>query len=287
MRVAALLLAVAACGGGGPPAPKVAPTPVTAVAQSASSQEIDSLWTRAQRAIRNGKWNDAVKHLDRALLEFAPGDGRASQAHFLLGEAHFATGSQLTAAREFRKVSDETPNDPLAARGAAPSGRCLRRSLAPSGARPVLRPDRARDLSGVAESVSRWQRRPSGPRTAIDDLKERFAYKEYKAALYYFRLKAYDSAILYLKDVVATYPRASVAPAALIKLVQAYRNLGYKEDVQETCGYIRRFHPETPRACARSVPPIPPRPAEGDDRPSWRIVRSGSPRTSDRRAGRG
>ncbi len=61
----------------------------------------------------------------------------------------------------------------------------------------------------------------------------------------YMRLKAYDSAILYLKDLVATYPRASVAPAALIKLVQAYRTLGYKEDVQETCGYIKRFHPKT------------------------------------------
>ena len=58
-----------------------------------------------------------------------------------------------------------------------------------------------------------------------------------------FRLKAYDSAILYLKGVVATYPRAAIAPEALIKLVEAYRKVGYREDVQETCGYIRRFHP--------------------------------------------
>ena len=66
------------------------------------------------------------------------------------------------------------------------------------------------------------------------------------------RLKAYDSAILYLKDLVATYPRSSVAPDALLHLVQAYRTLGYKEDVQETCGYIRRFHADAPgvaRAC--------------------------------------
>ena len=62
------------------------------------------------------------------------------------------------------------------------------------------------------------------------------------------RLKAYDSAILYLKDLVATYPRSAVAPDALIQLVQAYRTLGYKEDVEETCGYIRRFHAEAPGA---------------------------------------
>ena len=47
---------------------------------------------------------------------------------------------------------------------------------------------------------------------------------------------------------MATYPRAAVVPEALVKLVQAYKTLGYREDVQETCGYIRRFHPRTPGA---------------------------------------
>jgi hypothetical protein len=35
-------------------------------------------------------------------------------------------------------------------------------------------------------------------------------------------------------------------PEALVKLVQAYQKLGYREDVQETCGYIKRFHPKAP-----------------------------------------
>jgi outer membrane protein assembly factor BamD (BamD/ComL family) len=65
--------------------------------------------------------------------------------------------------------------------------------------------------------------------------------------MFYFRLKAYDSAILYLKDVVATYPKAAIVPEALVKLVQAYKALGYREDVQETCGYIHRFHPRAPQ----------------------------------------
>jgi outer membrane protein assembly factor BamD (BamD/ComL family) len=66
--------------------------------------------------------------------------------------------------------------------------------------------------------------------------------------MFYFRLKAYDSAVLYLKDLVATYPKTAVVPDALVKLVQAYAKLGYREDVQETCGYIRRFHPKAPGA---------------------------------------
>jgi hypothetical protein len=39
-----------------------------------------------------------------------------------------------------------------------------------------------------------------------------------------------------------------VAPDALVKLVQAYKTLGYREDVEETCDYIRRFHPKAPGA---------------------------------------
>jgi len=54
---------------------------------------------------------------------------------------------------------------------------------------------------------------------------------------------------------VATYPRADIAPEALIKLVQAYSRLGYREDVQETCGYIRRFHPRAP-GTAEVCPPV-------------------------------
>ena len=241
--LATILLALAACKGAGPPAPKVTPTPVTAVSQAASKQEVDSLWTKAQRAIRSGKWSDAVKGLDRALLEFQPGDSRAVQAHFFLGEAHFAMGSQLTAAREFRKVSDETPNDPLAAEALLRAGD----AYADLWRRPELDPSYGQTaLATYQELLNRYPGGSPAKRAQerIDDLKERFAYKEYKAALYYFRLKAYDSAILYLKDLVATYPRASVAPAALIKLVQAYRTLGYKEDVRETCGYLKRFHPK-------------------------------------------
>ena len=58
---------------------------------------------------------------------------------------------------------------------------------------------------------------------------------------------------------VGTFTRPvleQLAPDALIHLVQAYRTLGYKEDVQETCGYIRRFHPRVP-GLAKSCPVSP------------------------------
>ena len=116
--------------------------------------------------------------------------------------------------------------------------------------RPELDPSYGQTaLATYQELLNRYSGSPAAARaqTRIEDLQERFAYKEYRAALYYFKLQAYDSAILYLKDVVATSPRAAVAPDALLKLVEAYRRLGYQEDVRETCGYLRRFHPNSLR----------------------------------------
>jgi outer membrane protein assembly factor BamD len=249
-----LVLGVTACGGS-TPEPRAAPTPVSRVSEASSRGEIDTLWARAQEAVRRGKWGDALKYLDRVLLEFPPGDPRATQAHMFVGEAQFAMGSHLQAAREFRKVSDDTPNDPLAPEALLRVGDVY----ADLWRRPELDPSYGQtSLATYQELLNRYPGTTAAKRAQerIDDLQERFATKEYKAALYYMRLKAFDSAILYLKDLVATYPRSAVAPDALIHLVQAYRTLGYKEDVQETCGYIRRFHAKAPgvgRACPDSA----------------------------------
>jgi len=206
---------------------------------------LNSLWQRTEAAVRHGKWADAAKLVDRLLLEFPPGDSRIARAHFYLADAYYAQGRHLEAAREFRKASDETPNDPIAPEALLRLGDVY----SDLWRRPELDPTYGQTaLATYQELLNRYPNAAAAKRAQvrIDELNERFAYKTYKSAMFYFRLKAYDSAILYLKDLVATYPRAAVVPEALVKLVQAYKTLGYREDVQETCGYIRRFHPRTP-----------------------------------------
>jgi outer membrane assembly lipoprotein YfiO len=244
--LAGAILLAAACGGGRTAADRAAsPAPVSAA--GANPAAIDSLWRQSEHAVRLGKWGEAQTRLERVVLEFAPGDPRIARAHFYLGEALFAQGKQLEAAREFRKASDETPNDPIAPEALLRLGDVY----ADLWRRPELDPTYGQTaLSTYQELLNRYAATNAAKRAQlrITELNERFAYKAYKAALFYFRLKAYDSAILYLKDLIATYPKAAVVPDALVKLVQAYRKLGYREDVQETCGYIRRFHPHAPGA---------------------------------------
>ncbi len=254
LKPVVVLLVLGACARGGP---RVNAVPDTApqIAEAADSATVDSLWEHAQARFRRGKWSDAAVDFERLVLEMRPGDTRIAQVHFFTGESYFAMKDQLRAAREFRKVSDEMPNAPLAPRALLRVGDAYRDLWR----RPELDPSYGLTaLSTYRELANRYPQSDAAKvaQARISELEEWFAKKEFKAAEYYLKLKVWDSAIIYLKDLAATYPRASVTPHALIELVDAYRKLGYTEDVNETCGYLRQYHPnleETDEHC-----PAPP-----------------------------
>jgi outer membrane protein assembly factor BamD len=220
-------------------APSTAP-----VVQAASAAEVAALWSKAMAHYTAGHWGKAAPLFERVTLEVPQGDSLAVEAHFRLAECYFAQKTQLQATREFRKVSDDSPNSRLAPDALLRAGD----AFADLWRRPELDPSYGQSaLATYQELVNRYPDSDAAQRAKqrIADLEEDFAQKEYKSALFYVRLKAYDSAILYLKDLVASYPRTTAAPTALIKLVEVYHKLGYQEDVTETCGYLRRFHPTT------------------------------------------
>ncbi|HEX2449984.1 MAG TPA: outer membrane protein assembly factor BamD [Gemmatimonadales bacterium] len=229
----ALAAGAAACGG---KSQQIAVAP-----KGASAEELDQLWNEALASFRRGKWKDAQKHLDSLRAVSPPGDPRMPQILFHLGEVNFARGENLEAVRWFRRVSDESPNDPLAAEALLRVGD----AYADLWSRPELDPSYGQTaLAAYQELSSRYPETPPAQRGQIRvrELEEKFAIKQYKAAMYYLRYKAFDSAALYLRQLVADYPRTSVAPGAVVKLIEIYRRLGYEEDVREFCGYLRRFH---------------------------------------------
>jgi outer membrane protein assembly factor BamD len=235
--VVMLGLALVACGGG-----NNQPATPTPQAQGATPALIDSLWNQSMAHFRNGKWSKSSELLERFLLEVPAADRRTVPAHFYLAETYFAAGDQLRAAREFRRVSDESPTDSLAPEALMRAGD----AYADLWRRPELDPSYGQQaLATYQELLTRFPGSKIEPRARerVAYLENKFAEKAFKAALYYVRLKAYDSAILYLRDLLATYPRATVAPEALVRLVEAYQSIGYMEEMKETCGYFRTNHP--------------------------------------------
>jgi outer membrane assembly lipoprotein YfiO len=238
-----LLLVAAACH---PPSgkPSTAPAP-EAVKLSATTYQVDSMWNRAVKNFRGGNFRGASQDFQRALLEFFPGDPRIPEAHFFLGESYFGSGSQLQAVREFRRVSDEFPNNPLAPDALDRAGD----AYADLWRKPALDPTYGR--SAVATYTELLNRYPESAaaakaRVSLAALSDKFAWKEWETAEFYIKLKQIDSGILYLKSLVATYPNSPAAQEALVRLVTIYQALGYAQDASEMCGALRQYHPDTP-----------------------------------------
>lgn len=237
LALAAVVL-LAACGGGNRP-----DTTPQASSQRASEEQLDSLWQRASTKLAEEEWNDAAILFERLMLELPRRDSRLPRARLGLGDARLGQKSFLQAVREYRRTADDYPTDSLAPAGLLRAGDAYARLWR----RPEL------DPTYGTQAMATWQelltRYPQSSfadsaRARIDGLNEWFAVKALKAGEFYLRYKAYDSAIIYLSDMVVRYPQTAVAPVAMVQLINAYRRLGYEEDVAEKCGYFRLNYPD-------------------------------------------
>jgi len=160
-----------------------------------------------------------------------------------MAECYFQTGDRVQAAHEFRKVADEFPTSeyaPLALLRAGDANLRLwrRAELDPTYGETAL--SIYQELAArYADSDAAARARPH-----VRRLQNQFAEKTYKNGMFYLRRKAYDSAIIYFKDVIANYPEAKLAPDALLRLVDSYRAIGYTDELKETCDHLRRFYPQ-------------------------------------------
>ncbi len=258
LQVLTVLLTAGACfGGAGRPGAGLDPI---LASRDASPSQVDSSWLRALELYRNGKWGKAATAFQVAQVQLPATDPRLVEASFFLAEIQLAQSENLLAVRAFRRLADETPGHALAPQA------LLRAGDAYSGLwrRPELDPTYGATAMSVYREVTERYPGTDAARIAsmrVADLNERFAFKEFKTALFYLRFKAWDSALLALRNLVSEYPRTSIAPQALITMVATYQRLGYEEDLRETCDYLLRQHAGAPgveSACSASPRPVTP-----------------------------
>src|SRR5258708_16389881 len=99
----------------------------------------------------------------------------------------------------------------------------------------------------------------------VQQPREWSSQKDYKNGMFYFRRRAYDSAIIYFKDVIATYPGTSRVPDAFMRLGDSYRIIGYTDKLKATCAHLRSYFPQTegldkscPACSSTATPPCRP-----------------------------
>jgi len=212
---------------------------------------------RGMQLFRRGQFRNAQVVFQRLTFEFSVTQQELAQAHYYVAECNFQLGDYVQAASDFRKVADEfstTEYAPTALLRAGDSNLRLwhRPELDPSYGETALAI--YQELAGrYPDSDAAGRARPH-----VRRLENQFAEKTYKTGIFYMRRKAFDSAIIYFKDVIANYPNAQRAPDALLRLVDSYRSIGYTQEVQETCEHLRRFYPNARIQASCPAPPSTP-----------------------------
>lgn len=192
-----------------------------------------------------GKWGDAASAFERLTLDLPARDTLLPKAQWYLGLARLKRTERLLAAQAFIKLSETFPDDSLADDALLKSGQVYVELWKTPSLDPqygLLAQTQFRLLVGVYPDSPLAD---SGTK-ALKDLDERFASKDYETGMHYYRRKAFDSAILYFKDVVKNWPESERAKQAMLRMVEIYRLpfMKYDDDAREVCQALLGAYPE-------------------------------------------
>lgn len=203
----------------------------------------EDLYQVSMRLFRSGHYDKSQKGFQAIAFSVGARDSLYPLARFFLAESYFGQGDYVTAAQEFRRVADENPNHRLAPDALLRAGD----SYAKLWEKPDLDPANGQTALATYQELAGRFPEATATRVAaarLHALNEKFAAKEMDVGLFYFRRQAYDSAILYFKDLIAIYSSTSLVPAAYVYIVRAYHAIGYTDQETAFCNALRQLYPQ-------------------------------------------
>jgi outer membrane protein assembly factor BamD len=198
------------------------------------------------------KWDNAQLGFERLTSDLSSRDPLLAPAYFYLALTHEKRQEYLLAAQAFERVTDGFPDDTLAPTAMLGTGRAYQSMWR----RPSLDPEQGQKAASVLRALlSSYpeSRETEEAKRRITLLEEWFAEKDYQTAVHYIKVRpVVDGAIIYLKDIVTTYPSTKAARLSWLRLHELYTKIRWKEDAAETCTAMWKAYPgdvEVKTAC--------------------------------------
>lgn len=220
----------------------------------------EALYRAATEEFTRGRWDNAVAAFEKLTTDLPARDTLLPRSHWYLARAHQQRSEWVLAATSFSRIVESFPDDTLGDDAALEAARSYRQLWR----KPSLDPTYGE--SALASYNSLLGLYPGSPllpvaRKELSELEEMFAQKNYLSGMYYFRRGAFDSGVIYFKDVLEHYPTSVTARLAQLRLVDSYKKIRYKEDAAEVCGALRARYPtdaEVRESCAGVAAPASP-----------------------------
>jgi outer membrane protein assembly factor BamD len=218
--------------------------------------DMDALFKAAMREYNAKHYDNSSAAFDRLTKELPSRDPRVPLAYFYLGKSQERNGERLLAAKSYSRIYEQFPDDTLADDGLLLSGLAYQALWR----KPEL--DAEYGQSALTQFQTLQALYPTSPLLAqagdhLAKLDEWFATKDYLTGVHYMMRKAYDSAIIYFKDVIRLHPAAPRARDAYMRLHEAYLTINYKDDARDLCDAMRKSYPSD-RDVLRECGPAPP-----------------------------
>jgi outer membrane protein assembly factor BamD len=206
----------------------------------------EALYTASLHEFQRKHWENAVSGFEKLTTDLPARDSLLPRSYWYLASAHERMDEHLLAAQSFNRIVETFPDDSLADDAELEAARAYRRLWR----KPDLDPTYGESaLATYNTLIGLYPDSPLVPtaQKEIGELENWFAIKDYTTGDYYYRRKAFDSAILYFKDVLTKYAGAPKAYDAALRLVQAYKQIKYRDDASELCTQLRQRYPRERR----------------------------------------
>ena len=202
----------------------------------------DKLYAVALAEYRKGHYDNAAKAFEQLTLDLSARDPRLPLAYYYLAQSQTKNGEYLLAAGTYNRLIDAFPQDTLVDDAFFLSGRAYQHEWH----RPQLDATYGKSAQTAYESLLATY--PDSPyatraKNELAKLDEWFAEKDYDTGYLYLKRKAFDSAIIYFKDVIRLHPNAPKTREAYLRLLEAYRAIKYTEDARDLCDAMRKAYP--------------------------------------------
>ena len=219
----------------------------------------DKLYQAAMVEYKAGHYDNAAKAFEKLTLDLPARDPRLPLAFYYLAQSQSKNGDGLLAAGTYNRLIDAFPQDTLVDDALYLSGRAYEREWR----HPELDATYGRSAITAYESLlASYPNSPYAKRAQdeLNKLDEWLAEKDYTTGYLYLKRKAFDSAILYFKDVIRQHPNARKTKDAYLRLLEAYKAIKYTEDARDLCDAMRKAYPND-RDVAKACGPAPSTPA--------------------------